>query len=147
VHSQQFFDLAKQSITDQIDGISSAVISAYNVQGFNRPFVVTDSASLVVTGDTPDSYYVLGLTEDALQIVQSEDQEVESDLVTGLEQLVLRIQGEHAYNVGVKGFKWDVTSGGANPDDTAVGTGSNWDMVATDNRDLAGVILKCQASS
>jgi len=37
-----------------------------------------------------------------------------------------------------------VTHGGANPDATAIGTGSNWDKVATSNKDCAGVVLISQ---
>jgi hypothetical protein len=145
MHSSQFFDLGVQSIADQIDTIASGVIQAFNVPGFGRPLLVTDSASLIVTGDTPDSYYALGLTADALQLLQSEQMEIATDEVTGLEQLVMRYQGEYAYTVGVKGFTWDVTGGSANPDASTIGTGSNWDKVATSDKDLAGVILKCQA--
>jgi hypothetical protein len=61
--------------------------------------------------------------------------------------LVVRVQAEYAYSLGIKGFKYDVANGGANPDATAVGTASNWDKVATDKKDLAGVILKCQAAA
>jgi hypothetical protein len=43
----------------------------------------------------------------------------------------------------VKGYRWDVTNGGANPDDSSLGTGSNWDRAATSDKDLAGVVLKC----
>ena len=39
--------------------LGDGVITGYKVQGFGRPFLVTDSSSLIVTGDTPDSYYVL----------------------------------------------------------------------------------------
>jgi hypothetical protein len=147
LHSTQWFDLGLQSISDQITNVADKVISAYTVQGFNRPFLVTDSASLIVTGDTPDSYYVLGLAEDGLQLLQSEQMEIATDEVTGLEQLVMRYQGEYAYSVGVKGFQWDTGNGAANPDLATIGTGSNWDKVRTSTKDLAGVVLKCQAAA
>lgn len=147
MHSQQFYDLAVQGVEDQIDGIASDIIRVVNVAGLGRPFIVTDSPSLIATADTPDSYFVLGLTPMALQLVLSEDQYVTSEEVTGGEQIVNRIQGEWAFNCGVKGFKWDISNGGANPADAALGTGSNWDKVATDDKDLAGVVLKCQAAA
>jgi hypothetical protein len=148
MHSKQWFDLGVQSIADQIENVASSVITGFNVQGFNKPFLVTDSASLIVTGDTPDSYYVLGLAQDGLQLLQSEQMDIVSnDTITGLEQLVLRYQGEYAYTVGVKGFQWDTGNGSENPDASAIATGSNWDKVRTSNKDLAGVILKCQAQA
>ena len=144
MHSTQWFDLGLQSISDQITGVADAVISAFTVKGFNRPFLVTDSASLIVTADSPDSYYVLGLADSGLQLLQSETMDIATDEVTGLEQLVMRYQGEYAYTVGIKGFQWDTANGSSNPTSGTIGTGSNWDKVATSNKDLAGVVLKCQ---
>jgi hypothetical protein len=69
------------------------------------------------------------------------------DLVSGLEQISYRLQGEYAYNLGLKGYTWDIANGGANPSAAALATGTNWDQVATDDKDTAGVILKCIAAS
>ena len=146
IHSTNWFDLGIDGVENQIDSIAANIIQVLDVPGMNRPFIVTDSPSLIATGDTPDSYFVLGLTPAGLQLIKTEDEFIVTDDVTGLEQLVKRIQGEFAFNVGVKGFRWDVANGGANPDDTALGTGSNWDMAATSVKDLAGVVLKCQAA-
>jgi hypothetical protein len=54
----------------------------------------------------------------------------------------MRLQGEFAFNVGLKGFQWDVTNGGANPTDSALGTGSNWDLIAADIKDTSGIIIQ-----
>jgi hypothetical protein len=106
----------------------------------NRPVYVTDSASLLVAG-TPDLYRTIALTSDAIVIENSEMQEMAFTLVTGLENLVHRMQGEFAYNVSLKGFKWDVANGGANPNSTAIATATNWDQVATSYKDLLGVSI------
>jgi hypothetical protein len=105
--------------------------------------VITDAADLKVTG-TPDTYYTLGLTEGGATVIESEQQEIVSDVVTGLENLVFRVQGEYAYNLGLRGYTWDVGNGGANPDDTAVALGTNWDKVATSNKHTAGVRIATQ---
>lgn len=62
---------------------------------------------------------ILGLTASGVVVQRSEEETISAQMVTGLEQLVMRIQGEHAFNAGCKGFKRDVTDGGANPTDTA----------------------------
>jgi hypothetical protein len=147
MHSESFFDLNVQAIADQVDTVASGVITIFNVPGLGRPIYVTDSASLIATGDTPDSYYVLGLTENAIQLVESEQAEVMVDKVSGLEQLVTRIQGETAFNLGLKGYTWDAANGGSNPSDAAVATGSNWDASAASTKDGAGVVLKSQRLS
>jgi hypothetical protein len=146
MHSQQYFDLAQNAITANVTNIADGVIRRVDVAGLGRPILVTDSPSLIATADTPDSYFVLGLQAGALDVNQSESVNTVIDNVTGLEQLVVRSQSEYAYNVGVKGFKWDIANGGANPTSGTLATSSNWDKVATDKKDLAGVVLKCQAA-
>lgn len=147
LHSANWFDLGVDGVDNQIDSIAADIIRVLNVPGIGRPFIVTDSPSLIAAADTPDSYFVLGLTDAGLQLILTEDQYVTTEEVTGLEQIVNRIQGEFAFNVGVKGFRWDIANGGANPDDTALGTGSNWDKAVTADKDLAGVVLKCQLAA
>jgi len=147
MHSIPFYDLGVQSIADQIPGVSSDVIQAYKIAGFGIPIIVSDSSGLIVTGDTPDSYYIVGLQAGAVDVEQSEELDLEVENVTGNEQLTLRWQGEYAYNLGLKGFRWDVQNGGSNPDSSAVGTGTNWDKAVTADKNLAGVILKCQAQA
>jgi hypothetical protein len=60
---------------------------------------------------------------------------------------VRRYQGEYAFNLGLKGYQYDVSNGGSNPDATALGTGSNWDANTTSIKDSAGVVLKCLAAA
>jgi hypothetical protein len=77
----------------------------------------------------------------AVEVENSEEQDIVVQDVTGLENLVVRFQGEYAYNLGVKGFKYDVTNGGANPNATAVALGTNWDTNLGSVKDRAGVCL------
>lgn len=143
MHSKVYYDLVKQQIADNIFGISNMVVAQASPISLNRPILVTDSADLF-TDATPDTYITLGLTEDAVRLEDSEEETLETAIVTGLENLVVRLQGEFAYNLHVKGFKWDTTNGGANPANAAVATGSNWDKVVASYKDLGGVALKTQ---
>lgn len=141
MHSKVYFNLMAGQIAPASGGSDLAfqVINSAVPAALNRPIIVTDSPSLVVTG-APDLYRTIGLTEGAVELIESEQQEIVTDVVTGLENLVLRMQGEYAYNLSIKGAKWDVTNGGANPASAAVGTATNWDQVATSNKDFAGVV-------
>ncbi|BDU76295.1 major capsid protein [Mesoterricola sediminis] len=143
MHSKPYFDLVKQAIGDKIVEVAGVTIYSGNVATFNRPTIVTDAAPLLVSG-SPNTYPILGLVEGGIVVTESEQQEIATQLVTGLENLVHRIQGEFAYNLNIMGFQWDVTNGGANPNDTALGTGTNWDPVVTSYKDYAGIYLKVQ---
>ena len=142
MHSKPFHDLIGNQITLG-NGEQAAGATVYGglPATLGRPVIVTDCSELMVD-DSPDLYYTLGLTADAVVVENSEEETMYSELVTGLENLVVRLQGEFAYNLGVKGFKWDTQNGGANPTNAYVATGSNWDKVATSYKDLAGVVIK-----
>jgi hypothetical protein len=142
MHSTQWFDLMENAIADKLFEVAGVTIYAGTTATFNRPTIVLDSPSLINTTPTPDAYYVLGLTENACVIEESEQRNIVSQVVTGLEQLVIRIQGEYAFNIGLKGYSWDVTNGGSNPTDTALATGSNWDQWVADVKATAGVMMK-----
>ncbi len=143
MHSKPFYDLVKNQITANIDGISNFNVMEAMPVTLNRPVLVTDSASLVSVEASPEvnQYTTLGLTADAVVLEDSEEEMLYSDVITGKDNIVARLQGEFAYNVGVKGFRWDPANGGVNPDDTALATGSNWDAVMDDIKDNAGFAI------
>lgn len=143
MHSKSYFDLVKEQIAANIDGVSNFNVRTGTPLTLNRPVLVVDSDSLKVTSGSPavTDYYTLGLVAGGAMAEVTETSDVILDDVTGNEVLMKRLQGEFAYNIGLKGFAYHVASG-ANPNATAVGTGSNWDKVATDNKSLAGVVIK-----
>jgi hypothetical protein len=143
MHSKPFFDLVGEQITLNIDGVSNFNVAQATPITLNRPVLVVDDPALVVTGSPTgdDDYYTLGLTQNALVLEDSEEEEVFTDVVTGLENIVVRLQGEFAYNVGLRGFKYS-TGAGANPTAATIGTGSNWTNVMADIKDLGGVVLQ-----
>jgi hypothetical protein len=143
MHSKSYFDLVGAAISDKIVNVADIVIYGGTAPTLGRPCIVTDSAALGPQAVT-SHYNVLGLVDNAINVYESEGEELESQIITGLENLVFRIQGEHAFTLGLKGFTWDVTNGGANPDDTAVGTNTNWDKTASSDKDLMGVIIHSQ---
>lgn len=143
MHSKVYYDLMKDHVTNAIDGPANMVIVDGTAPSINRPIIVTDASCLLTTG-TPDVYATLGLVAGAGVVEETEALMVESQLILGGENIVHRVQGELAYNIAVKGFQWDVGNGGANPTAGALGTSSNWDKVATDNKDIAGVRIYSQ---
>lgn len=144
MHSKPFYDLVKQQIVANITGVSNFAVANASPVTLNRPVVVTDSSNLITNPTSPDvnNYSTLALVEDACAVINSEEEEIVVQDVTGLDTLVVRYQGEYAYNLGVKGFKYDTQNGGANPTSTAVGTGTNWDLGYTDVKDRAGIVIR-----
>lgn len=140
MHSISFFQLFKQQITDKVYGSHNLAIYSASVATLNRPVLVIDAPALLNVG-TPNTYSLLGLTAGAIEIAESEDESIESEVVTGKENLLMRVQGEYAFNVKMKGYTWDVANGGLNPTDAALATGSNWDLHVGDNKLTAGCAI------
>ena len=143
-HSKVYTSLEGQAITDKITNVADGVIMIGRLGTLGIPFIVTDAAPLVVAG-TPSHYNTLGLVPDAAAIVESEERSIVTEgPITGKANLYYRVQGELAYNLGVKGYTYDYGSTGANPTDANVATSSNWDKVCSDNKDGPGVIIHSQ---
>lgn len=142
MHSKPYYDLVKNQIAANITGVSNFNVAQGSPLSLNRPIIVTDSTSLVGAVNSPDvpNYYTLGLVAGAADIINSEESEVVVQDVTGLENLAYRIQGEYAYNLGLKGFKWD-TNSGINPTAAAIALGTNWDSNVGGVKLRAGVVI------
>ncbi len=145
MHSKPYYDLVKQAIGDKIFEVAGAVIYSGTVATFGKPTLVMDSPALHdANGSHTDTYNILGLTEGAIDVVESEQETVAFDMVTGLANLMYRYQAEYAYNISVKGMRWDTQNGGVNPSNATLGTGSNWIKVLSDIKSLGGVRIKVQ---
>jgi len=107
---------------------------------FGRVFIVTDAPALVTTG-SPNKYNTLGLTEGAIVVNQNNDFTDNIQTLNGDENIQRTYQAEWSYQLGLKGFTWDKTNGGKAPNDAALALATNWDKVATSNKDMAGVLV------
>ena len=145
MHSKVYYDLLKDQISDAVYRADGVTIMQGTPASLGRPVVVTDSAALVETDGVSsgvDAYSTLALFPGAADVSISEPPTVVTDLVTGLENITYRFQAEGAYNIKLRGCEWDITNGGSNPNDAALGTGTNWDAQVADNKLLPGAILK-----
>lgn len=149
MHSNSYHGLVGQAITDKITDVANIAIRSGGTFALGRNFVVSDIPALVdLNGSLTDTYNVLCLTRSAIIIEESEPDTVAIVPVqTGGENLTMRYQAEYAYNVTLKGFRWDVSNGGANPTDATLGTQTNWDMFAGDVKQTAGSRLVVDIST
>jgi hypothetical protein len=145
MYSKNYFDLVKESLSEKIVNVADVTIYRGTIATLGRPSLVIDSPALHdANGSATDTYNILGLVEDSVVVTESEPGMFTKDTVLGAENILVRFQGEYAYNVNVKGFKWDTSGGGINPNDTALGNPNYWVKELTQDRDLAGVRIKVQ---
>lgn len=110
---------------------------------FGRVIIVTDSNDLTFD-KSGTRYNTLGLTEGGITVSSQNDFNSVIVPKTGKENITNAYQAEWSYGVSVKGYGWKVSSGGSNPNDTALATSTNWEKVATSHKDTAGVLLQSQ---
>lgn len=134
--SKSYFDLVGHQIAEKVTGLTDVVVYGGTPATLGLPTYVTDSPALMdsVAGE----YKILGLTDSALVLEQSEESATHSEIVTGLQNLVAAYQSEYAFNVNVKGFAY---GGAANPSLAVLGNTASWDLVVGDVKSTAGIML------
>lgn len=144
MHSATFNELMIQGLTDKIVNIADQPIRLGTIPVIGKPVIITDSPALIVEGvdPAPDTYTVIGLVNDAVEIATSEEPSAIAERVGGKENITQRIQSEGAYNVRVRGFSWiDTLPASKNPTDAALATPANWVKKVASTKELAGAAL------
>lgn len=142
MHSKVMTDLFGENITNTNRLFDIGAINLME-DGFGRLLIMTDSADLITTG-APDTYHTLGLVEGAISIEDNSDLFANIETTNGDENIQRTFQAEYTFNAKVKGYSWDKANGGASPNDAALALATNWDKVATSDKDTAGVLLNTQ---
>ena len=105
-----------------------------------KAVVVTDAPALYVAG-TPNKEYVLGLAAGAATVHDAGDLISNIETKNGQTRIETTMQVDYTFGLGLKGYTWDEANGGKSPSNAALGTGTNWDKVAIDIKNTAGVVL------
>ena len=141
MHSKSMFDIFGVALQNSNALFNFGTVNVRQ-DGFGRPFVVTDSPSLINIAPTPDTHYIAGMVPGAVVVEMNGDFTQNVETKNGDENIVRTIQSEWSYNVGAKGYTWDKATGGKSPNDAALGTANNWDRTASDVKNTAGVLLQ-----
>jgi hypothetical protein len=154
MHSKQMHDVYRDTVGNTNRLFTFGTINVVQ-DGFGRVMVMTDSPALVaplvpaVPADPgpaadaiPAGFYALGLVPGGIVVQRNNDWDDNIETSNGDENIQRTYQAEWTYNLGVKGYSWDKTSGGKSPNDAALASAANWDRYATSIKDLAGVALR-----
>ncbi len=140
MHSKSLFDIFGVALANT-EGLFTFGNVNVRQDGFGRAFVVSDSPALINVTPDPDKHYIAGLTGGAILVETNDDFDQNMETTNGDENIQRSIQSEWSYNLGIKGYSWDKTSGGKSPNDAALATANNWDRIATSGKDTAGVLM------
>jgi len=131
-----YADLVDSGLSIETSNVAGGVVANGSVGTLGRPTYMTDSDSL----DMATGVAILGLSVDSIRVVESASRTFATEIITGKENIMQRIQAEGEFMVNVKGFSWKVASG-TNPSTTALATKTNWERKATDLKSTAGVVI------
>lgn len=147
MHSVPYFDLIGDTIVNrEFAGGAMAIGEGRTVTGGRVP-IMTDAAPLVVTADTPDSYYSLGLVENAVVVEESEDEIRDLGIVRGDNaeapaNIKVRLSIDYAITLNMRGVSY--TGATLNPDAATLATAANWTQKVSSHKLGPGVIIKSQ---
>lgn len=140
IHSKAMRDLIDAGLTNTAQLFSYGTINII-ADPMGRRFIMTDSASLI-QDVTTDKYYTLGLVQGGIVCEDNGDFYSNQETSNGSDNITTTWQAEWTYQLGLKGYAWDISNGGRSPTNAAIGTGTNWDKIATDVKSTAGVLVK-----
>lgn len=153
----KFGDRSSDIVADVMTGAMYHKLIGQNLTNSNRLFqaagvtivdilgkvgVVTDAPALAPSGKD----VVLGLTSGAAVVHDAGDIVSNIDTSNGNTRIVTTMQVDYSFGLRLKGYKWDTANGGKSPTDAEIATGTNWDKVASDIKQTAGVIAIGDAS-
>lgn len=130
-----YADLVDSGLGIETSNVAGGVVANGSVGTLGRPVYMTDSDGL----DMTTGVAILGLSVEAVRVVETATRQFINETVGGNTNLKLRIQGEGEFMLDVKGFSW--TAGSTNPSNSAIGTSTNWTQKASDLKSTAGVIV------
>lgn len=132
-----FHKIIGQNLTNTAKLFVAQNVTIVDVLG--KAIIVTDAPSLYVAG-TPNKQHVLSLVEGAAVVFDSSDIISNIQTTNGQTRIETTMQVDYTFGLGLKGYTWDETNGGKSPIDAELATGTNWDKIATDIKQTAGVV-------
>lgn len=137
INGATFHKLIGQNLTNAVNLFTAQGVTVVNILG--KSVIVTDAPALYVTG-TPNKQKALGLTAGAATVFDGGDVVSNIETVNGKNRIETTMQMDYTFGLALKGYTWDEANGGKSPSDAAIATGSNWDKVASDIKQTAGVL-------
>ncbi len=132
-----YHSLIGEALTNTAYLFSAGDVRVIDILG--KPVIVTDAPALT---ESANIGFVLSLVASGLVVNNTADFISNISTTNGNERIESTFQADYTFGLGVKGYTWDEVNGGKSPTDAEIATGTNWDQVATSDKDTAGVLVK-----
>ncbi len=108
-----------------------------------KPAIVTDAPALTA-GAVGN---ILTLAQAGIVVNNASDIITDMGTIRGNERILTTFQADYAFGINLLGYAWDIANGGKSPDDTEIGTGTNWDVIAGNVKGTAGTLVMYDATA
>lgn len=133
-----FHELIGQNLDNNARLFTAGNVNVVDILG--RAVIVTDAPALYEAASPTSFNKVLSLAEGAATVFDGGDVIANIETTNGKQRIETTMQVDYTFGLSLKGYTWDEANGGKSPTDAEIGTGSNWDKVATSIKHTAGVI-------
>jgi len=136
-----FHRLIGQNLTNTARLFVAQGVTVVDILG--KAVIVTDAPSLTIPLVADPAAVaqdiVLSLAAGAATVSDGGDVISNIETTNGQTRIETTMQVDYTFGLGLKGYTWDEGNGGKSPTDAELATGTNWDKVATDIKQTAGV--------
>jgi hypothetical protein len=136
----QYHSFIGQNLANEERLFQSTGVRVVDVLG--KLGIITDAPALYspAAGDQPAKRRVISVAQGAATVHDARDLISNIETRNGKERIETTVQMDYTFGLGLKGYSWDESNGGASPDDAALGTGANWTKVVSDVKHTAGAL-------
>tara|TARA_R110000782_G_scaffold270483_1_gene371894 strand:- start:73774 stop:74736 length:963 start_codon:yes stop_codon:yes gene_type:complete len=141
MNASAFHKLRKdQADNYKIDNVAGVLVATGMSFSLGKPVIVSNIPSLTYNDGTNDLNRILALTPSAINMNERSGRLTSMQEVTDQENLAMRIAIEGSVKCGIKGYAWDKANGGTTPSDAAIATGTNWDLITSNELSAAALV-------
>ena len=133
----QFHQLIGKNLANGAHLFQAGNVTVVDILG--RVVIVTDAPALYEAG-APNKSKVLSLASGAAVVTDGSDIITNVSTSNGKQRIETTFQADYTFGLSLKGYTWDLATGGKSPTNAALATGANWDRVANSVKATAGVI-------
>ena len=133
----QFHQLIGKNLANGAHLFQAGNVTVVDILG--RVVIVTDAPALYEAG-VPNKSKVLSLASGAAVVTDGSDIITNVSTSNGKQRIETTFQADYTFGLSLKGYTWDLATGGKSPTNAALATGANWDRVANSVKATAGVI-------
>lgn len=140
-----YHKLIERNLTNAQQLFLAGTVQVVDLLG--KAVIVTDAPALFTAAQSPApaKFNVLSLADSAAVVSDGGDVVSNVETRNGNQRIVTTLQVDYSFGLGLKGYSWDEANGGKSPDDAKLFTGTNWQMVASDIKQTAGVLTVADA--